>query len=127
MQKFLVAVGLAGAVAAAGTLLPSRADAMTFGPATGIQQDVGHLSMVDKVVEYIYGGHKHCWYADGWHGPGWYWCGYRLRRGLGWGGPAGWRGWAAPVVVVKPPVVVEKRRVIRPRERVITREKVIVR
>lgn len=39
-----------------------------------------------------YGGHRppghHCWYRgasksgpDHWHGPGWYWCGYRLRHG----------------------------------------------
>jgi hypothetical protein len=24
---------------------------------------------------------------------GWYWCGYRLRKGLGWGGPEGYQGW----------------------------------
>ena len=30
---------------------------------------------------------------DGWHGPGWYWCGYHHRVGLGWGGPEGWNGW----------------------------------
>jgi hypothetical protein len=44
-------------------------------------------------VQYIWGGRNYCWYLDGWHGPGWYWCGYRLRRGFGWGGPEGFRGW----------------------------------
>ena len=49
-------------------------------------------SMIDQ-VQYRWAGREYCWYEDGWHGTGWYWCGYRLRRGLGWGGPAGWHGW----------------------------------
>ncbi|HZZ31714.1 MAG TPA: hypothetical protein VFE10_06935 [Phenylobacterium sp.] len=46
-----------------------------------------------EAVQYFWGGRNYCWYFDGWHGPGWYWCGYRFRRGYGWGGPEGWRGW----------------------------------
>jgi hypothetical protein len=42
---------------------------------------------------YIFGGRHYCFYLDGWHGPGWYWCGYAWHRGFGWGGPRGWRGW----------------------------------
>ncbi|HEY4075429.1 MAG TPA: hypothetical protein VGM26_00730 [Rhizomicrobium sp.] len=42
---------------------------------------------------YAWGGRNYCWYYDGWHGPGYYWCGYRLRRGYGWGGGMGWHGW----------------------------------
>jgi hypothetical protein len=42
---------------------------------------------------YLYGGRRYCWYDDGWHGPGFYWCGYRWRHGYGWGGPWGWHGW----------------------------------
>lgn len=42
---------------------------------------------------YVWGGHNYCWYGEGWRGPGWYWCGYRLRRGYGWGGGYGWHGW----------------------------------
>ena len=49
-------------------------------------------SLVQK-AQYIYGGRNYCWYLDGWHGPGWYWCGYSWRRGYGWGGGDGWRGW----------------------------------
>ncbi|MGP0057714.1 MAG: hypothetical protein ACLPID_00285 [Beijerinckiaceae bacterium] len=45
------------------------------------------------VNPYFWGGHRYCWYDDGWQGGGWYWCGYPWRRGFGWGGPAGWRGW----------------------------------
>jgi hypothetical protein len=50
------------------------------------------LGLVEK-TEWIFGGHRHCWYLDGWHGPGWYWCGYGHRRGRGWGGPEGYQGW----------------------------------
>ena len=50
------------------------------------------LGILEK-TQFIYEGRRHCFYPDGWHGPGWYWCGYNLRRGLGWGGPEGWRGW----------------------------------
>lgn len=42
---------------------------------------------------YHYSGHRYCWYDDAWRGPGWYLCGYAFRRGYGWGGVGGWRGW----------------------------------
>jgi hypothetical protein len=64
--------------------------------ATILAADVGaaveHLTLVDQ-VQFVYGGRRHCYYPDGWHGPGWYWCGYRIRRGFGWGGEEGYRGW----------------------------------
>lgn len=44
-------------------------------------------------VQYFYGGQNYCWYNNAWRGPGFYWCGYAWRRGMGWGGGAGWRGW----------------------------------
>src|SRR5258707_14832994 len=44
-------------------------------------------------AQFIFGGRNYCWYDDGWRGPGFYWCGYAFRPGLGWGGGAGWRGW----------------------------------
>jgi hypothetical protein len=44
-------------------------------------------------AQFIFGGREYCWYPDGWHGPGFYWCGYAFRRGFGWGGGAGWHGW----------------------------------
>jgi hypothetical protein len=44
-------------------------------------------------AQYVYLGHDYCWYDRGWRGPGFYWCGYAYRNGLGWGGPLGWRGW----------------------------------
>ncbi len=44
-------------------------------------------------VQFLFGGRNYCWYPAGWHGPGYYWCGYAYRRGFGWGGPEGWHGW----------------------------------
>ena len=49
-------------------------------------------ALVEK-TQFYYGGREYCWYPGGWHGPGYYWCGYAYRRGLGWGGGYGWRGW----------------------------------
>ncbi len=51
-------------------------------------------AMLQPVQFYVWGGRHYCWYYDGWHGPGWYWCGFRFRRGFGWGGGWGWHGWA---------------------------------
>jgi len=44
-------------------------------------------------AQFIFSGQNYCWYATGWQGPGFYWCGYAWRRGLGWGGGNGWHGW----------------------------------
>lgn len=52
----------------------------------------GEAGQLEK-TQYFYGGRNYCWYGGGWQGPGYYWCGYAWRRGLGWGGPIGWRGW----------------------------------
>ena len=48
----------------------------------------------DSADEYYwFEGHRYCWYDIGWRGPGWYWCGYGLNKGIGWGGPIGWHFW----------------------------------
>jgi hypothetical protein len=44
-------------------------------------------------VQFVFGGHNFCWYDNGWQGPGFYWCGYANRRGLGFGGGDGFHGW----------------------------------
>jgi hypothetical protein len=44
-------------------------------------------------AQFVFNGRPYCWYDDGWQGPGWYWCGYAYRTGLGWGGGYGWNGW----------------------------------
>ena len=101
MRKFLLAAGAAATLLAA-PLLTGRAEAVPLG-AAGYQLAAEDLNLVEQ-VQYVYRGRRHCWYANGWRGPGWYWCGYRTRRGLGWGGPVGWRGWryGGPAVIIKP-------------------------
>jgi hypothetical protein len=103
MRTILLAAS-AAAVLLAAPLLPGRAEAAPLGTA-GIDLAIQDLNLVDN-VQYVYRGRRHCWYATGWHGAGWYRCGYRWRRGLGWGGPAGWMGWVAPgpAVIVRPRV-----------------------
>jgi len=54
--------------------------------------------VVDTLVDawaYVFEGYNYCWFAGGWHGPGWYVCDYGpWVTGSWWGGPAGWNGWA---------------------------------
>lgn len=88
-MKQLGLVVVLGAALAAGTTLISPTHAM---PVSGLAAPV-IANPIEKVQFYIYGGRHYCFYPDGWHGPGWYWCGYQLRRGFGWGGGEGWRGW----------------------------------
>jgi hypothetical protein len=40
-------------------------------------------------AQFFFGGQNYCWYSGGWQGPGYYYCGYAWRRGLGWGGGGG--------------------------------------
>ena len=68
------------------------AHAMPPGVASSIPAVAGEISAVEQ-AQFVWGGRDYCFYPDGWHGPGWYWCGYAFRRGLGWGGPHGWHNW----------------------------------
>jgi hypothetical protein len=58
--------------------------------------DSGASSLVDTVAlrVYVHEGRRYCFYFNGWHGPGWYRCGFAFRRGLGWGGSYGWNDWS---------------------------------
>jgi hypothetical protein len=51
-------------------------------------------------AQYFWGGRNYCWYSDGWHGPGFYWCGYRWREGYGWGGGHGWHATSMPRTLI---------------------------
>src|SRR5262245_51065821 len=53
-----------------------------------------------ELVQFTWRGRNFCWYNTGWRGPGWYQCGFRWRRGSGWGGPLGWHGWRRPGIRV---------------------------
>src|SRR5262249_45172723 len=83
MRK-LIAGAAAAALMAAGIASSAQA--------APISRDDPNLIQAQFAV-YFYSGHRYCWYDDGWHGPGWYWCGYPGRSGYGWGGAWGWRGW----------------------------------
>ena len=86
------AIGLGGAASAgpASDLVRTAAAAPSAHLISGIYASGDEVSL-DK-AQYYWGGRHYCWY-EGWHGPGWYYCGYGWRRGYGWGGPEGWRGW----------------------------------
>jgi hypothetical protein len=103
MRKIIIASAAVIALAASGSLMSGLAEAGATGLSYGIRAAVDDLNMVEN-AQFLFEGRQHCWYARGWHGPGWYWCGYAYRRGLGWGGEAGWNGW-------------ERRRVERREER----------
>jgi hypothetical protein len=70
--------------------------ALVVGPAMAMPGNgPSSLPLTSNIQEaqFIFGGRNYCWYDNGWRGPGYYWCGYAFRRGLGWGGGAGWHGW----------------------------------
>ena len=80
------------AAAATLSLACSASQAM---PVTGgaMRDAMDETNLVEKTAVYIVRGHRYCFYFNGWHGPGWYRCGFAFRRGLGWGGVYGWQGW----------------------------------
>jgi hypothetical protein len=86
-----LALSSTGASAQAPALLTSNVSPapaqLLFGPAVA-------GSAVLEQAQYLFGGRNYCFYDSGWHGPGFYWCGYAFRRGYGWGGPEGFHGWS---------------------------------
>jgi hypothetical protein len=90
MKRLVGSAIAAGTALAIGALVTATAQAM---PASQLSPNAVNLNSIEKTQLFIFGGRHYCFYIDGWHGPGWYWCGYRWRHGFGWGGPEGWRGW----------------------------------
>ncbi len=90
MRNFFLPLAFASALAAA--TFTSAAQAAPGGFAAHLGTAAADLGMLEN-AQFFYGGRNYCFYLDGWHGPGWYWCGYAYRRGYGWGGPEGWHGW----------------------------------
>ncbi|MDB5463839.1 MAG: hypothetical protein JWP23_2228, partial [Phenylobacterium sp.] len=60
---------------------------------TALADPQGAVLTQASFLPYMFGGRQFCWYDSAWSGPGWYWCGYEWRNGLGWGGGRGWNGW----------------------------------
>jgi hypothetical protein len=58
-----------------------------------IKDAADSTDVVEQTAAYIVRGRRFCFYFDGWHGPGWYRCGFAWRSGYGWGGTYGWMGW----------------------------------
>jgi hypothetical protein len=89
MQHFLKTAGAAlmatGLFFGSATAAPLPNDTSIKGAATA-ESPV-------ELAQFLFGGRNYCFYPDGWHGPGFYWCGYAFRTGFGYGGPEGWRGW----------------------------------
>lgn len=94
MTKLFVSLTAGLVLAVAGAMIGGRAQAAVIAP-EGLRTAADQVAVLDE-VQFRWRGRRYCWYDHGWRGPGWYWCGYRLRRGLGWGGPLGWHGWRRP-------------------------------
>jgi hypothetical protein len=92
-------LGLLAGVAALGLVPLGVANAAPAAPPAG-----EGLSLIQP-AQFVYRGREYCFYRDGWHGPGFYWCGFNWRRGRGWGGPPGWNGWyyEEPPIYSEPP------------------------
>jgi hypothetical protein len=86
MRKSILTI----AAIAASVFVLGKAEAMPLNSGLGDAAD--RVSAIEK-TQFVYLGRNYCWYPDGWHGPGFYWCGYAYRTGYGWGGPIGWHGW----------------------------------
>jgi hypothetical protein len=82
------------ALAVVGAMIGERSHAAIVDP-NALQEAADDLTAVE-LVQFSWRGRRYCWYNTGWRGPGWYRCGFRWRRGLGWGGPLGWHGWRRP-------------------------------
>jgi hypothetical protein len=91
MQKFILGAAAATSLlgASVGVGAAQAAPSAQFIPGVYRSGDVVSLTQ----AQFLYAGRNFCWYTNGWEGPGYYWCGYAWRRGLGWGGGAGWNGW----------------------------------
>ena len=90
LPSVMAAIGL---IAAGGAVSAAPADtaAPTAHMISGVYNPADPVGLIK--AQWQFGGRNYCWYPGGWHGPGYYWCGYANRRGFGWGGPEGWHGW----------------------------------
>jgi hypothetical protein len=67
---------------------------MSINIGAGVKPALDATDVIQKAAVYVVDGRPYCFYFDGWHGAGWYRCGFAHRRNLGWGGVYGWQGWS---------------------------------
>src|SRR5215469_9830696 len=94
MRKLILLVVAVAAALSAVVTTGSRSQASVIAPPS-LREAADEL-LLTETVQFWWKGQRYCWYNTGWRGPGWYRCGFRSRRGLGWGGPSGWHGWRRP-------------------------------
>jgi hypothetical protein len=82
------------ATTAALALSASNGHAMSINIGAGVKPALDATDVIQKAAVYVVDGRPYCFYFDGWHGAGWYRCGFAHRRNLGWGGVYGWQGWS---------------------------------
>ena len=82
------------ATTAALALSASSGHAMSINISAGVKPALDATDMIQKAAVFIVEGQRYCFYFDGWHGAGWYRCGFSHRRNFGWGGEYGWQGWS---------------------------------
>jgi hypothetical protein len=92
MRRLMFRLATITAVAASTIMIGGRAQAAALPGSDGLRAAIDTSALTEN-VQYFFGGRNYCWYDFGWNGPGWYWCGYGARRGFGWGGGRGFRGW----------------------------------
>ena len=92
MRRFIITVAAATAFVAGAPIMGASVGAAPIVAPEAIRAATDSMNVVES-VQFIWAGRDYCWYDDGWHGPGWYWCGYAFNSGYGWGGGYGWHGW----------------------------------
>jgi hypothetical protein len=92
MRNLRFIFAAASALAIGGGLAVGTAQAMVPGEADALRAAAENGAITEQ-AQFRWGGNGYCWYADGWRGPGWYWCGYAYRPGFGWGGQFGGNNW----------------------------------
>ena len=86
-------------LAAGALLVATQANAGSFPVNTLNGIETGLVDTV-AVRVYVHEGRRYCFYFEGWHGPGWYRCGFascrRWLRVSPWCSPAGTARWRSP-------------------------------
>jgi hypothetical protein len=82
-----------GAAAMALAMSSNSGNAMSINMGAALKPALDATDMIQKTAVFIVEGYRYCFYFNGWHGPGWYRCGFAWRRNLGWGGEYGWQSW----------------------------------